>query len=386
MNDRSFYIRNVILLISINILAKVLLVSTVSYITPQDAIHFIHLDGTDWQRNWHALNITSDNRPLADKLGYTFDSLWFVNIAHNGYVYDKSMSILFPPSKSYCMYIFPPLYPLFIKGFSFFLGYVLAGLLVSNLASIIAVILFYTTALNYLDSNSAFRAAILFSLYPHNLVFWTLSFSDSLYTVFLLLSWIFLDSGKLISAGFFMMLSSFTRLPGMVLFPLLSVVYVIKRPSSMRVWRLVLGISCLGLFAMPMLYWMFLQVKTETGNTLYDIRSLCSGDSLLSGLPGLFSQSLFGLLFTYFAILGVYYLKDVDRTLQIYSMGFMFFYIVFSHPTLGVVIPRYIGTIWPLFIYYGKKLGSTDVCFYSVVFFAIASLIVILQVNQVSAI
>jgi len=374
--------RNICSLLIICMLSKALIIAAVAYVPSKEIASWLDNGTDDWRHNWRALNITSDNRPITEKLGNTFDSRGYVHISKSGYTIDDSQQNVNLGGD--CIYVWPFMYPIFIRIFSFFMDPVVAGLLVSNVASLAAVVLFYMVSSGYVGRDSAYRAGVLFALFPYNLAFWTASFSEPLYAVFVLLCWFFLLRSQLLLCGFFAMLASLTRLPGLMLFPLLSIIYCIMMRHKQGLKDLAVNTFTFNVFCLPILYWMFVQVPQGTGYSLTSLRSICVGDSIFGGFIGIFAGSVFGILFTYFAFIGAYYLKDIDHNLMFYSLSFMAFHIIFAPVGLGVYIGRYIGVIWPLFIYYGHKFDGWDVRFYSVISVLSALLMILLHANQVS--
>ena len=102
------------------------------------------------------------NPKLTHDLGYVtdvwahWDSVWFLQIAHNGYgVYPQASA-------------FYPLYPLLIALFGkiLFGHYVLAGIFVSLAATFVSFVLLHRLARRLLGDEGAQRAVVYLAIYP----------------------------------------------------------------------------------------------------------------------------------------------------------------------------------------------------------------------------
>ncbi|MFH1403750.1 MAG: hypothetical protein ABIH11_05740 [Candidatus Altiarchaeota archaeon] len=382
-------VRNMRRLVVFCVLMKVLMVCTVFFIPVEYVAHAIGSDLDDLKHNWRYLNKTYDDVPVGEKFGYTFDSKVYVDISRNWYGVSEREMVYFNTlrerpegfDKAYCKYNWPFVYPVLIGFLSGLTGDVLAGLLVTNVASIIALILFYIVSLEYLGSDSAFRASILFSFYPYNVTTWVSSASEPLFLIFVLLAWMMLKKKRVVVVGFLLFLASLTRWPGMMLFPILSLIHVRREYGRSSMGVLMRSIILLNIFCMPLLYWMFIEVPGNTGFTLTEITEVCSG-YVFKPFMGLLGLSMLGIIFSYFALVGAYYLKGVDKDLMIYALCFMAYHTSISGG--GDSIGRYIGVIWPLFIYYGRELDRKDVIFFTTLFIIMSAVMVEFKVNMMS--
>ena len=378
--------RHVLLLVSLYILSRLLMVVLVSQVHVDNVAHIIGISRYDLRHNWRVYNTSFDKLPLLEKFGYSWDSIWYVEIARNGYRlppgYTSFPGVVTPPGldPSCNLFYFLFMYPLSIWFFSVLMGYLPAGLFVSNASFIIAIVLFYKIALNYLDSKSALRAAVLFTLFPYNLNVMT-SYSEPLYLVFVLLSWDFFLKGRLFLTGVFAMLASLTRYPGAVLFPVLLLI-VVKNNLGTNGWRNTFSkLILLSIFCIPIIYWDYVEIPMRTGYTKIELASITWGFTVFPGI-GLVGASAIGVFFFYFAFLAAYYLKDINADLMIYSISFLIF-----HSSLygfGASIGRYMGVIWPVFIYYGRKLDLMDVWVFSGIFLLLGGLLIELSTNMVT--
>jgi len=367
----------------LSVILKALMVVLVAHVPPEDVNRLLGIEAKWFRYNWDVLNISRDNRPLIEKFGYTFDTRWYIRISENGYKLDDDDAIYIsqrtPPGipVSANLYDWLFMYPLFIRLLSIFIGPIPAGLLIANAASVISVALFYLLATNYVGNDSAFRGAVLLIFYPYNIMTMA-SFSEPLYMLFALISWFFFMKWRIIPAGFMMMLASFTRYPGAMLFPIFSAI-LINRLRGGKASDILAKLILLNIFFIPLLFWMYVEIPMQTGYTQTQFASLTWGFHPFPGI-GLVGASFFGMFFLYFALVGAYQLKNINKDLMFYSFGF-----IIVHLTLGFGggIGRYLGVVWPLFIYYGHKLDMPDTAFFSALFLFIGSIMVEFHVNSI---
>ncbi|MBD3389033.1 MAG: hypothetical protein GF416_08100 [Candidatus Altiarchaeales archaeon] len=377
--------KHLTILLSANILAKLFLVLVLATVPVEDVGAFLGISYEYVSENWRVVGMEYDSRPLVDKLAYTFDSRWFVNIAGEGYVFRREDTPYLKPNnremeRAPCLYNWLFMYPAFIWTFANLMSVKAAALAVSNLASLAVIVLFYNIALEWLKPDDAFKATLLMALFPYNLTVWMTAYSEPLFLLFALISWMSYKRGRMGLAGVAVMFASFTRFPGMILYPIYTILYGWKnRRGGSR--RLAGGLVSLNVYAAPILYWMYVKVPALTGYALTEITALCAGYKYVV-LGGLVGTGAVAVLFTYFAFLAGYYLKGVDGELMLYSLAYLAFHmLVFG---TGGSIGRYLGVIWPLFIYYGRALDRMDVAFFSSLFMFLAVIMIEFQANMVS--
>jgi hypothetical protein len=327
-----------------------------------------------------AFNISVFGDEGRSVLWYQFDSLQHMRIATNGYdtrYAGNFVNVVLPDRflRGNCLFSFAPVYPLLIRLASIILEGHIAALVVSNMFSFLAVVLFYLVAVRYVGTDCAFRATALFALFPYNLVSGSLPYTEPVFVCFAMLSWMSLSGKNPVLAGFFASLASLTRYPGIVLLPILTFVVLFGslRKSSKRE---VVDIVIINAFALPFLFWAYHLVPSMSGFSLFDINSICWGLSIFP-LGAVLTMDGLGVIFCFFALVGVYYLKDLDAGLFIYSLLFMAFHLCVLGAGEG--FGRYIGVIWPTFIYFGRRFDRTDTVFFSALFVVVAVFLVELQ-------
>jgi Gpi18-like mannosyltransferase len=125
--------------------------------------------------------------------------------------------------------VFFPLYPLLVRLLTVDFNFVnLSGLIVSNVASIVAVIyLFKLVKLDYTDSVA--KKAVLFLCVFPTAYFMSAPFTEALFLVLVIASLYYARNANWALAGFLGCLSALTRIGGLVLVPALLVEYFHQR-------------------------------------------------------------------------------------------------------------------------------------------------------------
>jgi hypothetical protein len=182
-----------------------------------------------------------------------WDARWYLEIAANGYSTDQVSTAFFP------------LYPIAIKFIGLCLNgqYLLASLIVSNIAALGCFIMLYRTAAKLVDEHMARRATVLFSVFP-TAIFLFAGYTEAL---FLFLCLIFMDQlsrGQWLFAGLYGALASATRVPGV----LLIVPFVFEWVRQSRQRKVQVRDLCFGMLVPSgaLLYALYLYV--QFGNAL----------------------------------------------------------------------------------------------------------------------
>ena len=143
------------------------------------------------------------------------DALYYLEIAIHGYDADNGTVV------------FPPVYPLLIRLVGTMLGgqYVFAALLVSSVACVGLLTLFYRfTALQF-DASSARRAVVYLAFFPTAYVL-IAAYAESLMLCLMLLALLWADRGRWGLAGVAAFLATLTRLQAAVLVVPLAYLYM----------------------------------------------------------------------------------------------------------------------------------------------------------------
>ncbi|MFN8376163.1 MAG: glycosyltransferase family 39 protein [Anaerolineae bacterium] len=137
---------------------------------------------------------------------YRYDTGWYISIAYQGYQ-------AVPAS-----IIFAPLYPLLLRLTSVLTGgdYLVAGILVSNVACVLMLILFYKLVAREFDNKLAELTLILYASFP-TAFYLVAAYTESTFMVFALGAWLATLNKRYWLAGLLAFLASLTRSQAWVL-------------------------------------------------------------------------------------------------------------------------------------------------------------------------
>ncbi len=136
-----------------------------------------------------------------------FDGVHYLGIAQHFYAYQYTQA-------------FFPLYPILIKFASYLtLGnYVLAGLIISNLAFAVGIIIFYKLIKKMYSENTALWSCLLMLSFPTSYYFGSL-YTEGVFFLLVILSFYLLAENKLLAASVIGAFASSARLIGIFLAP-----------------------------------------------------------------------------------------------------------------------------------------------------------------------
>lgn len=145
-----------------------------------------------------------------------WDSEYYLDVAQHGYSTRPGLLNMFP------------LYPLLIAGFAVLLGhdYVLAGVVVSSLATFIALVYLFKLTAWELGEEAASRAVLYMAVYPAAL-FLLAVYTESLFLAVTVATFYYARRGRWAMAGLAAFLAGLTRPNGVVLLV----------PLAYEVWR-----------------------------------------------------------------------------------------------------------------------------------------------------
>jgi hypothetical protein len=141
-----------------------------------------------------------------------WDSGWFLQIASQGYA---------DPARSTAFF---PLYPLLVRGLGWFLlgHHLLAGVLISLLASAAAFVLLWKLAAELRGEETARRSVFYLAIFPTTLFLFAV-YSESLYLLLSVAAFMLAVRRRWAWAGVAVGLASLTRVSGVILLPALAV-------------------------------------------------------------------------------------------------------------------------------------------------------------------
>lgn len=183
-----------------------------------------------------------------------WDAGWYEHIATHGYV---DQPVARAGQRNLAFY---PVYPLTMRLVSLSgLSPLAAGILVSNLAFLGALLLLHRMARARFGPEAAFRCVLLLSIFPFSFYF-SAVYSEGLF-LFLAVAALYLGGqGRWAAASLCALLCGATRVPGLALAPALALLYLERIRFDLRKVRpdvLWLGLSVLG----PVLFYAYLQVQ-----------------------------------------------------------------------------------------------------------------------------
>lgn len=281
---------------------------------------------------------------------------------------------------------FFPLYPLIIR---FFGSGIWAGLLISNLSFLIALIgLYKLIKLDY-PEKIARLSILLLLLFPTSFYFGSV-YSESMFLALVVWSFYCFRKEKYLLSGLLGMFASATRVIGILLLPVL-LIEAIKKQKKLILKHYPLAIISFGLIAYMMYLW------RVSGDSLAFIHSLPSFGEQRSSVPILFPQVFYRYVFKilpnlnylYFPIVFTTVLEFVTALLFLCFSVLSFFRLRLSYsvflllgyliPTLSgsfSSLPRYVLVLFPAFILlalWAEKLSRPfRIVFYGILFIGLA--------------
>ncbi len=294
---------------------------------------------------------------------YRWDTPWYLYIADSGYsAGDGSI-------------IYPPLYPFLIRWLAVPLGekYLVAALTISNLACLVALVLFYKIVEEDFDGQTARHALILYLVFP-SAFFLLAGYTESLFMALLLGAWFAAKHQKWLLAGVLALLSSLTRTPGWILvFPLAYIAYieptrnlpehrrsvreffrrlpaVIGGPLGVAIYLIAMPLAGLGYVNDVYRDWWFVRIVTPWESILHAIQVILSGNTTFTDLIS-YGTLLFLVVLSIFA---TKYLKPVYWLYCWPTLAYILMRIYdppeFYQPTQFIGLIRYALTFFPAFI------------------------------------
>ena len=191
---------------------------------------------------WDRPELTRDAGLLID-VWARWDSVWFLRIAQDGYGATEEAAAAFYP-----------LYPLLvgILGRVLFGHYVLAGVIVSLAATLGAFALLHRLALPWLGDTGARRAVLYLAIFPFA-VFLGAVYSESLFLLLSLASFVLAERGGFLGAGVSAGLAWLTRPLGIALLPALVIIAWRSRDRRGALLRLAVAPAIFALY--PLYLW-----------------------------------------------------------------------------------------------------------------------------------
>ncbi len=321
-----------------------------------------------------------------------FDSAWYFSIAYAGYSYT-------PDTQSNINFF--PLYPLLMRGLknviapfssqTLYHQYLVAGVIVSIVSTLIAIPFIYSISRNYTDSDSAFLSIILLLSFPAS-YFLTAIYSESLSLLLSVLCIFFLIKKRYLPSAIFGLLASLARPVGVLLvIPyfyylltnkyrgqklFISILMGLLIPLGVLIYAYYLNLQ----FGNP---WLFLSSQKLWGS--FDQTSQTISNSITTALSFTDASAASLIQDIFFFLFGLIGSSLVMKKLN-FGLGLWCLISVLVPPILhGTLISqgRYTQVLFPIFIVLAKILRPRPTILYSYLLISILllSLNIILFVN-----
>ncbi len=211
-----------------------------------------------------------------------WDTNWYIEIAQNGYAVGNGTTN------------FPPLYP-FLVGFLgrvLFDQYMLAAMLVSNLAYIVTLVYFYRLTNRLFPAETSRRAVLFLTTFP-SAFFLAAAYTESLYLALVLAAFYYAEEGRWKPVGWLVALACITRLQGIVVVVPLAYIYMQQRNFN---WRKIdrYGVALAAAPSTLLVYMLYVYITLGDYNfsnhlqVVWHIKFVMPWESFFGGLFGFF--------------------------------------------------------------------------------------------------
>lgn len=305
-----------------------------------------------------AVSSGSSTQPIELLMGMfvRWDSPHYMYIAQHGYTNQGDEANFI---------VFFPLYPVLVRLITFDFSYVnLSGLIVSNVASIVAVVyLFKLAKLDYNDGVA--KKAVLFLCVFPTAYFMSAVYTESLFLALVIASLYYARNARWSLAAFLGFLASLTRIAGLILLPALVVEYFHQKNWKLKASDL--RLLWLSLPAVGFLIYLginfkvtgspFTFVQVESSHwyqTLQPLSALRSAIGWARGASYPFNVTIgyAEIVFVVFGYLmiGLAYKMKLRYSYQVYML---LTWMLAVSTGFWISIPRYVLSMFPLFLALG---------------------------------
>jgi len=287
-----------------------------------------------------------------------YDWLYLFSAWDSGYYY--SLAANWYPSSLAPIWAYFPLYPACIRLLGLLgLDLMVAGLLVSNIAGYVSIIMFQKVGSTYLDKSSLLSATALYFLSPYVFVFTSVSYSDSLFLLLSLMTWYAHIKGRDFNAAIFASLTALTRAYGLLILIPLGFDFFRRRQferlgflglpiATMAVWMYYGSFKTGSIFApfTAQSYWTStIAVQIREGIRLL----LIDGDMrVFQLLQRFWIAAIFGIMCITFIVWLCIRTWRTDRSLGVYSFTFLLAMILVVGTFIQnfISLPRYLSLVF----------------------------------------
>lgn len=289
-----------------------------------------------------------------------WDSAWYLSIIVHGYTF------------SIQTYTFSPGLPLLGSIVTLIFGNPLASTaLCSFFFGILTIPLFQVIAERHLNRKSAFLISLLFGFSPYFFLFSTVVYAEGTFLFLTLISWYFLNKGKLASASTFAATAALTRVMGLVMtIPMLY--FSLTKQGRIEVKRVILSLTPIVAVGLWYVYCLLIggdllaPIHTTEWNGLITIPRFLAQDLPQKGLQAFSEISLQNWPATQFVLLPVavlvslmappfliHRLRPTENDLKLYSWAAYFGILLFG---AIVSFPRFVSVLFPMWIPLARDL------------------------------
>lgn len=320
--------------------------------------------------SWFGLKIKN---PGFQTIVQNFDGPLYVVPAKTLYDVDKisppgeGLIVSLPITKEYFA-AHLPIYPIFIRLFSPFFGY-LKSMLVVNVVFTILLSWFFYYLLSKFKIKNPLILSTIFLFLPRFLVVRSVGAPESMFILFILMSIYFFDKQKYLLSGIFGGLSVMTKTPGIILFGAYFIILLInyiktKKFNLNYLWLILIPFSLFSVFLFYFFKYGDFFVYLHTGGlvpmpypfSVFNFQKEWVGTAWLDDL--IFYFTMYGLT--------VYYLyKTKFKTMFYFALLFFISLLFVQHRDIA----RYSLPLWPFSIIVFNKFFSSKA--FLIVFFAI---------------
>jgi hypothetical protein len=302
-----------------------------------------------------------------------FDSIWYTKIAMQGYAQGDGTTVFFP------------LYPILTRlvGKVFWGNYLLGGIIVSNVACLLALIYLYKLTQLEFDSQVAARTVVYLSVFPT--AFFLLGvYTESPFLLFAISSFYYARKGNWLVASVMGLLAALTKQLGLLLLLPLACEYLAEKEFSFRSIRrdvLLLSLIPIGTLAFLLFrrFYVGESFLAETYRMQWAVNASWPWSNIADSLTAIFNTERFPALnpedtllrrifynsfdlacVGLFLSLAVVSFRRLRLSYGLYMVSVLFVGLMqnFRPPYPIAALPRYVLVLFPGFMVLGAMVKS----------------------------
>ncbi|MCD4783347.1 MAG: glycosyltransferase family 39 protein [Candidatus Eremiobacteraeota bacterium] len=324
--------------------------------------------------------------PVIMALGYHWDSIHYVNISYLGKEHFK----LVGKEKNFALRNFGYLFPTIIMILGWiFRSNILAGVIASNVFSILTIIAFYHVCRLYLSEEKSFAASALLMTYPAFFATGLITYSEPAYLFFAILSWYYFEKEDYLMSAVFTGMALCVRTSGAILLGIYFVCFLIRFIKKIKKEkRFSLPPAGCLYYLIPFILFVISSLITKRIMSSSDVimwqdtfsKSIPSANSYFfpiapspkEQIMHFMGDTKLGLeMYMYIlpAIFLGFHLKKINAGLLTYALIAIFSVMCIPMPPVIKAIPRHLLNAWPIFIAFGELIENRYFLFVICTFF-----------------